>query len=564
MVINSVIDGGEVSRSFLVSRSGEIRFLGLLAVLLVPLIQAFHFGSRILDWLPVWSWYADPGYQYLLNGAVIVNGGVPGHTDHPGTSTQWLIGLIEQVTFWVSGSESSIFVDLVYSPEKYAQVVSWVFLALYIGVLFVLGIRMWREFGTAVAITTQLMLLWSVSLLGSGVFKLVPETVVLLAFFTLVVLLISRLKRPRGDTNTWLVVSIGAVSAIGITSKVIFLPALLLPIILLKFRDSVIAFAVFLGATMLIMIPTLPRINQMWDWYSGVLLNSGRHGGEVERSSLENLLNAAEGITGIVRWWNLVFISFLILSIVLYVVPTFRKKIGSGALSPGALILTSFGIIAMGYKQSETRDFVLLGVTVAILAGILLWLYKEIVPSREALIVSTVVVFVSAFFAAHGIVGSTYGYPLITERSVERVDSGTQINELATLGVVAQSYDSWTEAGALSFAEDWTNGEFAQAIAERFPDTYEYSIWDQRIYTWNSGNGREALDCVQIVDLLSESELFIVVPGVGTLDIDPAMREIISPDGTIVVSQKNAIGPNPVFQVVEIRCANSGQVGATS
>lgn len=564
MVNNSVIHGGEVSRSFLVSRSREIRLLGLLAVLMVPLLQAFHFGSRILDWLPVWSWYADPGYQYLLNGAVIVNGGVPGHTDHPGTSTQWLIGLIEQITFWVSGSESSIFVDLVYSPEKYAQVVSWVFLGLYIGALLFLGIRMWREFGTAVAITTQLMLVWSVSLLGSGVFKLVPETVVLLAFLTLVALLVSRLKRPRGDTSTWLIIAIGVVSAIGITSKVIFLPALLLPIILLKIKDLVIAFVVFLGATMLIMIPTIPRMNQMWDWYSGVLLNSGRHGGEVERSVLENLLNASEGITGIVRWWSLVFISFLILSIVLYVVPTFRKKIGPGVLSLGALILTSFGIVAMGYKQSETRDFVLLGVTVAMLAGILLWLYKEIVPSREGLILSTVVVAVSAFFAAHGIVGSTYGYPLITERSAERVDSGRQINELAKRGVVAQSYDSWTEAGALSFAEDWTNGEFAQAIAERFPDTYEYSIWDQRIYTWNSGNGRDALDCLQIVDLLSDSELFIVVPGVGTLDIDPTMREINSPDGTIVVSQLNAIGPNPVFQVVEIRCANSGQVGATS
>jgi hypothetical protein len=531
---------------------------------MVPLIQVFHFGSRILDWLPVWSWYADPGYQYLLNGAVIVNGGVPGHTDHPGTSTQWLIGLIEQVTFWVSGSESSIFVDLVYSPEKYAQVVSWVFLALYIGALFFLGIRMWREFGTAVAITTQLMLLWSVSLLGSGVFKLVPETVVLLAFLTLVALLVSRLKRPRGDSSTWLIISIGVVSAAGITSKVIFLPALLLPIILLKFRDLVIAFAVFLGATMIIMFPTLPRINQMWDWYSGVLLNSGRHGGEVERSALENLLNASEGITGIVRWWNLVFISFLFLSIVLYVVPTFRKKIGPGALSLGALILTSFGIIAMGYKQSETRDFVLLGVTVAMLAGILLWLYKEVVPSREVLIVSTVVVFVSAFFAAHGIVGSTYGYPLITVRSAERVDSGKQINELATRGVVAQSYDSWTEAGALSFAEDWTNGEFAQAIAERFPDTFEYSIWDQRIYTWNSGNGREALGCVQIGDLLRDTDIFIVVPGIGTLDIDPEMKEIDSPDGTIVVSQRNSIGPNPVFRVVEMRCADSGQVGAAS
>ena len=541
-----------------------IKILGLFAVLLMPVIQAFHFGSRIINWLPVWSWYADPGYQYLLNGAVIVKGGVPGHTDHPGTSTQWLIGFIEQITYWINGTESSIFADLVYSPEKYAQVISWVLLALYIAGLMFLGIRMWREFGTSVAILTQLVLLWSISLLGSGVFKLVPETLVLIAFIVLLALLMGNLRNPRKPTGTWLLLTVGIDCAVGITSKVIFLPALVLPVILFKLKDLLVSLVAFLIATILIMIPTYPRLDQMWNWYSGVLLNSGRHGGQVERSTVDNLMNAFEGITGVVRWWDLIALLLLGLSIALCIIPKLRRSIGAGILSLTSIALTTVAIIAMGYKQSETRDFLLLGVSVAVGAGILLWLYRIIISRRLGFIVSGIAILAGTFLALHGLVGSTYGYPLITERSAERVASAKQMNELADRGILAQSYDSWTESGALSFGEYWTNGEFAEAIAERFPDTYEYSIWDQRIYSWNGGKGRQALSCSEIVELTKATDVFIVVPGIGTLDIDQKLENITSPDGNIVVSQMDPIGSNSVFRIVEVQCQSANKVSSAA
>lgn len=557
MVKETETINADQSRPVASTRAKFIRLVGLLAVLFGPLVQAVHFGSRLVDWLPVWSWYADPGYQYLLNGAVIVNGGVPGHTDHPGTSTQSVIGLIEQLTFWISGSSDSIFVDLVEDPEKYAQVVSWVFLTLYIAALIFLGVRMRRAFGTPVAVLSQLMLLWAITLLGSGVFKLVPETLVLLAFIVLVSLLIPNLKDPRNTTHLWIAITVGVVSAVGVTSKVIFIPAILLPIILLPWRKLLIALAAFFVATLVIMIPTFSRIDRMWSWYSGVLLGSGRHGGEVEQSTVDNLLSASEGITGLVRWWTLSFLLLLSLSIILYAVPKVRMQIGIRILSEVALVATSAGVIAMGYKQSETRDFLLLGVTTAILAGVLLWLYRMVLPVRLGLVVTGLALIASAYLAAHGLVGSTYFYPLITERSMERVASGEKLNELATRGILAQSYDSWTLPGSLSFAEDWTNDEFSQAIADRYPDTYEYSIWDQRIYSWNAGTGRQALSCSEIVGLAQAQDVFIVVPGLGTLAIDQDLQRITSPDGTIVVTQQEPIGPNFVFEVVDMECAAS-------
>lgn len=564
MIGNSQSHDLKVTREYSSRRTQTLDFLGLVAVLVLPAVQAIHFGSRVLNWLPVWSWYADPGYQYLLNGAVIVKGGVPGHTDHPGTSTQWLIGLIEQITYWISGTESSIFVDLVYNPEEYAKVVSWVLLALYIAVLMFLGIRMWREFGNSVAILTQLMLLWSISLLGSGVFKLVPETLVLLAFIALIALLTGNLKNPRKATGIWVVIAVGMVCAVGVTSKIIFLPALVLPVILLRVRDLFISIAAFLVSTVLIMIPTYPRLDQMWTWYSGVLLNSGRHGGQVELSTVDNLLNAFDGITGIVRWWNLIALLLIGLSLALYVVPNLRKRIGAGILSLTSIVLNSLAIIAMGYKQSETRDFLLLGVSVAVGAGILLWLYRTVLPRRIGLIITGVSILAATFLASHGLVGSTYGYPLTTERSAERVASAKLMNALAERGILAQSYDSWTESGALSFGEYWTNGEFAQAIAERFPDTYEYSIWDQRVYSWNAGKGRLALSCSEIVELTNANDVFIVVPGVGTLEIDEKLQNITSPDGNIVVSQMDPIGPNSVFKIVEMQCQSASRVSSAS
>ena len=529
--------------------------IGLLFVFGVVLSQALLFGSRLVNWLPVWSLYADPGYPYLLNGAEIINGGTPGHTDHPGTSMQWIIGIIEQITFWVQGSQESIFADIVNNPEGYAQVVSWVLLLLYLIVLLALGYRMWRFFGTSAALLTQFLLIWSVTLTGSGVFKLVPETLVLLACIALLTLLIPNLRKPRVKVHVAVVVLIGIICAVGVTSKVIFVPVFLIPILIMRWRDVATASAAFAVALIPIMFPTFSRLDQMWNWYTLVLLNPGRHGGELESSTLENLGNALQGIVGIVRWWLPVYLLIICLTLLIYVVPYLRIRIGRESLAAVALVGTSALVVVMGYKQAEARDFLLLGPLIAVTAGILLSLYRRIMSGFLRLVVALVALLFGAFLAAHGMVGSIYFYQLAESRSLERVESAKLLTEIAQDRIVAQGYDSWTEASALAFAEGWTNGKFAQPLNELYPELYEYSIFYQQVYTWNSGDGKELVTCKQIREIISTRGLDIVVPGIGTVAANEDLTEINTPDGIIGIFPEGKVGPNSRFKATEMQCA---------
>lgn len=528
--------------------------LGLALVMLGPISQLFLFGSRIYDWLPVWSWYADPGYQYLLNGAVIVKGGVPGHTDHPGTSLQWMVGFIEQVAFWIGGVQDNLFEDIVYRPEQYSQIVSSTLLVFYLVALGALGYRMWKSFGLASATVTQLLLLWSIALIGSGVFKLVPETIVLLAFLVLITILVPQFRSPRSELSLLTAVLVGVVCAIGLTAKVIFLPALAIPIFLIGYRRMLTVGIAFLISVVVIMIPTIPRLPQMWTWFSGVVTNSGRHGGEFEFSTSESLANAMEGLAGNVRWFPYVSIFALILIVFLLWISRSRNKSMRDLIGILSLLTVALGIIAMGYKQTETRDFVLLAPVIGLLFGLLLFQYANLISGIGKLILQSVAVMVSLFLAAHGVVGSVYSYPLLETRSKERIGSAAVMAEISQNGYLAQAYDSWTEAGALTFAEPWTNGEFAPYIAERFPLTFEFSIWDQRIYTWNGGSSRHLVTCEEINALAAEAPFSIVVPSTGNLALNSQQTEIKSPDGTMYVSPREPIGSYAHFQITGMSC----------
>ena len=57
-------------------RSGKEKIPALL-VFLPVLGQVGLVFRGIQNWVPVWAWYPDPGYQYLLAGASLVSGGAP-------------------------------------------------------------------------------------------------------------------------------------------------------------------------------------------------------------------------------------------------------------------------------------------------------------------------------------------------------------------------------------------------------------------------------------------------------------------------------------------------------
>lgn len=95
--------------------------------------------------------FLDPGYQYLYNGVVVVQGEAPTHTDHPGTFLQWLSGTVSWLVHLFRVDSSSLTMDVAHNSTLYLKVnaivlllaflLSFVLLVLKIQICMSLSIR---------------------------------------------------------------------------------------------------------------------------------------------------------------------------------------------------------------------------------------------------------------------------------------------------------------------------------------------------------------------------------------------------------------------------------------
>lgn len=530
------------------------KWLAIVLVLLGPLTQGALLVPRLVNWIPVWGWYADPGYVYLLNGAVIVRGGTPGHIDHPGTSLQWIIGIVEQVTYWLAGNQPDIFSDVVNRPEMYAQVSSWSLFLLYISGLTYLSLRMLKVFGLATSMVSQIALLWMMSLLSAGIFKLVAESGILIAAIFLLALLVPLMREPLSRLSTNQLLAIGVVSGIGLTSKVTFLPLLLLPLILVRPRDLWKAILSFFITVTVVLIPTIPRLEQMWIWYSGLIASPGRHGRESDSTTITNLTLALDNISGTTRWWILIYLMLLVSGIAVVLYLKMNEMPFRQALPLLALTVTSFAVILLGSKESEPRDFILIAPIVSMLIGLNFYSWSRILNRKFVPVFFGVAIIGLTFLGAHGVVGNVYNQRLALEHIDQVESSAREMMKLTENGILIQSYDSWTESGALAFAEFWSNGEFSDSLYARYQSIYIYSIFDRNIYVWNSQARGLKLICKELKDLSEKQVIQIVVPSASNAEFDEITQSIKYEGGTIFVDQPQKLGDYTNFKVDNVQC----------
>src|SRR6478735_6347588 len=109
-----------------------------IALLICPAVMLI-FGLVIAGYMtPIYSGLQhldyDPAYQYLFNGAALMKGYGPSHTDHPGTPVQLLIGLISVASWSIAtlgGLTSLPFPQYVAAnPEQCLRAVMTIFLAM--------------------------------------------------------------------------------------------------------------------------------------------------------------------------------------------------------------------------------------------------------------------------------------------------------------------------------------------------------------------------------------------------------------------------------------------------
>jgi len=259
--------------------------------LLLVVLPLFFVASAL--WVrnqggPNWLWFnLDPDYFYLLDALNILNLVTPGHVYHPGTTVQWLAGLILKLA--QPGATSDAITDLVlFDPEKYLHLISVVLIIINGFALWWVGIIGRNVFGDFKAAgLLQLAPFISMVVLKHS-YHVKPEA--LLVFGVLVLSATAVLSLTPGlmaRRRPHFAVCFGIIAGFGLATKVTALPIFLLPLFvlgqgvgLLGWGRAVILYGFSsLFALLLFTLPALQAYDVFFAWMVEVSQGSGAYGG---------------------------------------------------------------------------------------------------------------------------------------------------------------------------------------------------------------------------------------------------------------------------------------------
>lgn len=524
-----------------------------LAILAIPVaIQVVLIVRNVRSWTPIWAWYADPGYQYLLAGGALVSGGDSRLVEHPGLSLQWFIGTVELLSFLTLGS-GSLRSDLVERPEFYAQIVSVALGLLFVAAVAFAALRFLRFFGLVPALIFQLLLLWGLPIMAVGRFRLMPESLVLTSSVAILAVCAPVLCGFRKHFTRSEAIALGALAAVGITAKVLFAPILLLVLLLIGKRH-LLAFAVaFVMPFLMFMLPTFARLDYMFNWYRGLLFSPGRQGQQGSWAPTESFVASMAALGGFVRWFvPVIGVILLLTAIVAFI--TARSE-GLPAIRPilGLLIALGFVILA-SLKPAEVRDFLLAIPLLAALSSTVYSVALTLLRSGRELLLGIPVVALGAFLAAHGIVASEYLAAGNRELTATTVKDAEAVAEFVEDGHWALGYNVWTIDNALMYSIDWTPDTFGTEMQMRSPDALYFNIWGRNILGLDGKGKFGVLDCEYLQSIQRSQGLGIIVESTGHLAANSAGGMLELQNALVEFGEVQMVADYFAYPVLTLNC----------
>ena len=200
----------------------------------------------------------DPSYQYLVNGVRIIKGFVPNDIVHPGTSLQLLVsGVCWMLNLGRSASDVAMKVFV--APEFYLQAVYVILSIFYFLASIALAVYVFQKTNDRLA--AFLSQLPSLGLYTGqyGLWHLSGECllIVVLNLFSICFLMGLFAKTPEDEHTAALLW--GIVAGLGTGEKITLIPLLVIPLIVLSFKNKFL-FLTFFAASFIIF--TFPIISK--------------------------------------------------------------------------------------------------------------------------------------------------------------------------------------------------------------------------------------------------------------------------------------------------------------
>lgn len=251
-------------------------------LLAIPAFLLFSSYSRIEQREDIWYGGGyDPAYAYLYNSLNMATFKLSGHIDHPGTPMQVLGGAILKISYTINPVGAETLTEAVIAqPEYYLNIlnksVAWmgVLSLLILGILVLIFTKnLWY------AILLQATPLFSEILLYNGFLRISQEAVLMIGSITFGVFCLYWLFKHDKKTPQYFSNGFGIITGFGLASKIIFLPLMIIPLVILKNKEtrtryikaSVLSFIFFT-------IPIIPAYLSMGWWIIRLFSHSGIYG----------------------------------------------------------------------------------------------------------------------------------------------------------------------------------------------------------------------------------------------------------------------------------------------
>ncbi len=267
------------------------------SIAIIPLLVIAWGVFTYLFFDPFYSKSSDPEFPYLINGlnCALLKFNYIGHIDHPGTPFQVFNGIVIRLTHLISGS-GNIVRDVFARPEHYLNAIStslFLIQALLILAIGMIGIKRKIPF-------------WQIAILQAGCFfndvlmwlfcRVSPDRFFMIA--GLIFILIYLKHGYENRTSRKFALWSGVAMALGLATKINFLPVLLLPLLLIDTNKNrliyvgsgIVSFFIFIA-------PIITKFGNFRRFIMGIFKHDGLYGGgEANVLNFKKMMESASEI----------------------------------------------------------------------------------------------------------------------------------------------------------------------------------------------------------------------------------------------------------------------------
>jgi hypothetical protein len=354
-----------------------------LCLLIIPMALIPHAMALREAAGPFWLGNnSDPDYLYLLNALALSQLQPVGHSHHPGSTLQWLGALILWVSNRTTGGGASSPADVLRRPELYLHVIHAVLVLGCVAGTAISGLLAFRATGRLhLALLIQAGPLISLTL-QKTLYRVTPEALVTPLSIMMAAIIFAATVTQRSASCT-LAVVLGALSGLGLATKITFAPVVILPLVMLPglwYR------AYYLACTVIgFFVVTLNPLIGLLDFFRFTKTFIRREGYNepivAGSTTFDTMMNGLASLTR--QLWQtdvgtlICIVACLLVTSAVWLTPSFRRATSRdlrvGLAGTGLALLVQLALVSTGPGASAhylVPALGLLGLWLALIAGL--------------------------------------------------------------------------------------------------------------------------------------------------------------------------------------------------